>query len=87
MYLRVKVLQWVRHAVRVLDNGTPKQVLEGSLGGRKCAGKLRNRWEDEVRKDADKWLHTKNRRKTARCKHGWRKQMEEAMGRKRVEEP
>jgi hypothetical protein len=85
MYLRVKRLEWARHVVRLLDNGTPKQILEGSLGGRRSPGKLRNSWEDEVRKDADKWLHTKNRHTTARYKHDWRKKTGKAMRRKQVE--
>jgi hypothetical protein len=43
----------------MFDNRIPKQTLEESLRGRKPAGKPRNRWKNEVLKDAAILLNTK----------------------------
>jgi hypothetical protein len=43
----------------MLENKIPELILQGSLGGRRPAGKPRNRWEEEVRKDAIKLVNTK----------------------------
>lgn len=54
MYMNGERLKWVGHVVRMFENTIPKLILEGSLGGRGPAGKLRSRWKDYVWKDATK---------------------------------
>jgi hypothetical protein len=55
----VEGLQWARLKVRMFESRTPK-ILETSVGGRRSLRKLRNRWED-VRKNADRLFHKKNK--------------------------
>jgi hypothetical protein len=43
----------------MLNNKITKKILEGSLRGRRPAGKPRNRCEDEVWKEAIRLLNTK----------------------------
>jgi hypothetical protein len=57
--MHIKRLEWAGHVVRMFDNIIPKRILERSLRGRRPAGKLRNRWEDELLKDATKLLNKK----------------------------
>jgi hypothetical protein len=86
-YMRVKRLRWARRMVRMFDNRIQKRILEGSLGGRRSAGKLRNRWEDEVWKDGTILLNMKNWRTASRRRNDWRDKICEAKARKRAEDP
>jgi hypothetical protein len=58
-----------------------------SFGGRRSMGKPRGRWKDAFRRDAISLLHVRNWKATERKRHGWRKEIGEAMARKRVESP
>jgi len=57
--MHVKILKWPERIVRTFDNRIQKRTVEGSFGGRKPAGRPRNGWEDEVRKDVVILLNTK----------------------------
>jgi hypothetical protein len=63
----------------MFHNSTLKQILEGSLGGRRPNGKLKNRREGRLQEDATKLLNMKNwhavakRRTNCRRKTGGRK--------------
>jgi hypothetical protein len=50
-----------------LHSRIPKQILEESLGGRRLAGRPRNRWKDKGRKE-EKQLNNTNQSAVAR--HG-----------------
>jgi hypothetical protein len=71
--MRVERWKWAGHVIRIFDNRIPKWFLEGSLGGRRPAGKPRNRYEDEVWKDATKLLNTKHLSAVVRHGSDWRK--------------
>jgi hypothetical protein len=85
--MRVRRLKWAWGIVWMFDNRIQKRILEGSLRGRRPAGKPRNRWEDEVRKDGTILLNMKNWRTASRHRNDWRKKTWQAMARKRIEEP
>jgi hypothetical protein len=64
--MRAETLQWAGNAARMFCNIILKRIVEGSLGGRRPAGKPRDRWKDEVQKVAAKLLSAKNWRVAAR---------------------
>ena len=65
-YMQAERLHWAGHVVIMLDNRIPQRVLKGSLGGRRPAGRPRNRWEDDVRNDGAKLLYTKKLARTGK---------------------
>jgi hypothetical protein len=69
------------------DSRINTEVMGESFGGRRSVGKLRGRWKDAFRRDAIGFLHIRNWKATERERHGWRKEIGEAMARKRVESP
>ena len=50
----------------MFDNGIPKHILEGGLGGRRTAGRLRNRWEGKRKKSGTKLFNMKKWHAVAR---------------------
>ena len=64
-----------------------KKVIGGRFGGRKPPGQPRDRWEDAGWRDDVDWLQIRNWKAAARKKDDWRKEMGEAMSRKRAEVP
>jgi hypothetical protein len=66
--MRAGRLLWAGNAARMFGNKILKRNVEGSLGGRRPAGKSRNIWKDEVQNDAAKLLSAKNWRVAARYK-------------------
>ena len=55
----------------------------GSPEETKSVGKSRGRWEDALRMDTADWLQIRNWKATAREREVWRKEIGEAMVRKR----
>jgi hypothetical protein len=49
--IRLNRLRWFEHVQRVEENRIPKRVLYMNLGTTRLRGRLRNRWQDEVRED------------------------------------
>ena len=47
--IRLNRLCWFGHVQRMEENGIPKRVLYMNLGTTSLRGRLRNRWQDEVR--------------------------------------
>jgi hypothetical protein len=68
----------------MFDNRKQK-ILEGSLEGRRQAGKPRNRWEDQVLKDVAKLVNTRNRCTAENIKSDCRKTTGEVTDRIRSE--
>jgi hypothetical protein len=62
LFTELKRLQWAGHVVRMEDNHIPKKVTQETIHvyGKRRIGKLRKRWEDTVREDANKFLGLRN---------------------------
>ena len=61
--LKRKRLQWAGHVIRKF-NRIPKRIWVANIGETRSIRQLRNRWEDEMWKDNDKFLNIK---KMAHC--------------------
>jgi hypothetical protein len=72
---------WAGHVVRMEQHLIPKKVLGSCFGGGRPVGRLRNRWEDVIHRDAANLIRIRN------WKEEWRKKVGEAKARKRVEAP
>jgi hypothetical protein len=64
----------------------PETNSGGSLRGRRPAGKLRNRWEDKVLKDAAKSLNTKTLECSGKTQELMEEENKDAKGRKWAKE-
>ena len=49
--ISLNILHWSGHVQRMEENRIPKRVLYMNLETRRLRGRLRNRWQDEVRED------------------------------------
>ena len=49
--IRLNKLHWFVHVQRMEENIIPKKLLSMNLETTRLRGRLRNRWQDEVRKD------------------------------------
>ena len=49
--LGFKGLSWFGHVQKMEENRIPKRILYMNLGTTRMRGRLRNRWQDEVRED------------------------------------
>jgi hypothetical protein len=78
---------WVGHVVRMEQHRIPKKVLGTCFGGGRPVGRRRNRWEDAIQRDAAILLRIRTWKAAARDKEKWRKNVGEAMTRKRAEAP
>jgi hypothetical protein len=69
--IRLNRLCWFGHVQRMEENRIPKRVLYMNLGTTRLRGRLRNRWQDEVREDGriivgERWqekVHNREKRK------------------------
>jgi hypothetical protein len=57
-YIRIKRLKWAGYIIRMEDYSIPKKNLGVSVRGRRPVGRLHNRWEDNIQKDAAYMPHT-----------------------------
>jgi hypothetical protein len=57
--MSIKRLQLPGHVVRILENKNQKVILEENLGRRFLVGKPRNRWADQMQKNAVIFFNTK----------------------------
>jgi hypothetical protein len=81
---RVKILKRDGHVMIIRENRIPKGILVTSLGRRGPAGKPRNRWEDEVWRDAVTLFNAVFYcRAGARRASNWKNETEESGTRKR----
>jgi len=78
MYMHGKKLKWARHVIRMFDNRMPTRIMKGSVGGRRPAGRSRNRCSRCGCMPSD-WLAASRHRS-----YGWRK-AREIVARKRGE--
>ena len=64
---RLNRLRWFGHVERIEENRNPKKVLYMNLEATRLRGRLRNRWQEEVREDGrpvdgkgwKKWVHNR----------------------------
>ena len=49
--VRLNKLHWFQHVQKMEENRIPKRILYMNLGTTRMRGRLRNRWQDEVRED------------------------------------
>jgi hypothetical protein len=59
----------------------PKKILYSTTGGRRRAGKPRNRWIDAVEEDAKKLMGVRNWKRAAQDREEWRGLIGEAKAR------
>jgi hypothetical protein len=58
--IKFKRFQWAGHVQRMNMERIPKKILYSTIGGRRSAGKPRNRWIDAVEEDANKLMGVRN---------------------------
>jgi len=49
--IKLNRIRWFGHVQRMEENRIPKRVLYMNFGTTRLRGRLRNRWQDEVRED------------------------------------
>jgi hypothetical protein len=86
-HIRIERLMWAGHVVRMEQHRIPKKVLGSCFGRRRPVGRLRNRWQGAIQRDATNLLRIWNWKAAARDKEEWRKKVGEAMARKWAEPP
>ena len=69
------------------DSRIPKKVMGGCFGGRSSVERPGGRWQHAVRRDAVDILQIRSWKGAATMREGWRKEMGEAMARKRSKAP
>jgi hypothetical protein len=65
----------------------PKKILYSTIGGRRRAGKPRNRWIDAVEEDAKKLMGVRKWKRAAKEREEWRGLIREAKARYRAVAP
>jgi hypothetical protein len=77
-------VRWAGYVVKLFDNRIQKRILEGSIGGRRPAGKPKDTTEGDVRKDEAILLKTETYCAAAKHESAWRKNTADANARKRI---
>jgi hypothetical protein len=80
--IKIRILEWSGHIIRMEEEGIPKKVLNGNFHTTRPVGRPRTRWADVVQRDALQLLGMRGWRKRATNKDEWRRLMREAMARK-----
>jgi hypothetical protein len=78
-YIQIKRLKWAGYVIRLEDYHIPKKNSGGSVIGKRPVGRPRNRWEDNVLKNAVSLLHIRNWKSAAEIRQNWSKNTEVAM--------
>jgi hypothetical protein len=86
-FLHMKKLRLASHVVRVDDPCITKKVMEGCFGRRRPVGKLRDRWEDAIGRDAIDLLQIWNQKSATKSRGGWRWKVREALAPKQAKVP
>jgi hypothetical protein len=79
--IRIRILVWAGHIIRMEEGRIPKKVLNGKYHNTRPVGKPRIRWEDAVQKDALQILGTRGWRRRAENRENWRQLFREAKAR------
>jgi hypothetical protein len=85
--IKLKRLQWAGHIQRMNKEHIPKKILYITIGGRRPAGKPRNRWIDAVEEDVKKFMGVRNWKRVAQDREEWRGLIREAKARYRAIAP
>ena len=83
---RLRIVQWANHRVK-MDDSRSKKKKGICTGRRRHEGNPRSRWEDAVWRDAVDLLHVHTWKVAAKKREFWRKEIGEAMARKKAEAP
>jgi len=80
--IRIRILEWEGHIIRMEEEKIPKNVLNGNFHTTRPLERPRNRWADVVRRDALQLLRIRGWRRRATNRVEWRHRMREAKARK-----
>ena len=86
-YIKLKRLEWAGHVCRMGSQRVNKRIVEGRIYGRRPVGRPKDRWIDEVTKDAKQLLGITTWRRKALDREEWRKKIEEVKARFWAVEP
>jgi hypothetical protein len=86
-HIRIERLMWAGHVVRMEQHRIPKKVLGSCFGRRRPVRRLRNRWKDEIQRDAANLLRIWNWKLQQEIKRSGGRRFGEAMARKWAEPP
>ena len=81
-YIKIGILGWAGHIIRMEEERIPKKVLNGNLHTTRPLGRPRNRWANVVQRDAFQLLGIRGWRRRDENKDEWRRLMREAKARK-----
>jgi hypothetical protein len=76
-YIKVKILAWAGHLMRMDDNRTINKILNTKLDGVRRVGRPKMRWEDGVDQNM-RILEVKNWKKVALDRDEWAKLLKKA---------
>lgn len=79
--VRLMRLRWAGHIQRMPEYRIPKKLARGEMEGKRPVGKPKQRWEDNVKKDALEMLGIRNWKESAKDRDEWRRKIEEAKAR------
>jgi len=80
-YIKINLLKWAGHAIRMEVHSPTRRVLVAVVEGRRLRGRPKLRWEDGVMEDARKWRE-RNWRNAARSRDSWQKLLKKALAQK-----
>jgi hypothetical protein len=80
--IKIRRLEWAGHIIRMEEEWTPKNVLNGNLHTTRPVGRPRTRWTDVVQRDALQLLGMRGWRRRAANRDEWRRLMRAAKVRK-----
>ena len=66
-------MRWTSHTVRIKEGRSPFKILIGTPTGKRHLGRLRRRWEDNIRMDLKEIsINTRNWADSAKNRDYWR---------------
>jgi hypothetical protein len=80
--IKIRILGWAGHKIRIEDGRIRKMVLNGRFHYTRPVGRPRARWADAVQRDSLQILGIWGGRRRAENRDGWRHLLREAKDRK-----
>ena len=79
--IKIRILEWAGHIIRMVEERIPKKVLNGNFHTTRQVGRPRTRWTDVVQRDALQLLGIRGWRRRAANRDEWRRLMRKAKAR------
>jgi len=80
--IKIGILEWAGHIIRMEEERIPKKVLNGNFHTTRPVGRPRTRWAGVVQRDVLRLLGIRGWRRRAENRDEWRRIVREAKARK-----